>query len=184
MADSSTIYTIGHSDRSLKNLIALLALHKIAVLVDIRVQPYSRRFPHFNQEVLRQAVNQADIDYHWAGRQLGGERELTKSSRHMALKESSMQAFAEYMDSPQFQQAIMQLTNLSQRSPIALMCAEKLPAQCHRSLIADYLVLKDVDVQHIIDNETVQTHQLNELARTESAALIYDRNTTTRLDLH
>lgn len=88
------------------------------------------------------------------------------------------------MESTQFQQAIVQMINLSGRAPLAIMCAEKLPKHCHRSLIADYLVLLNVKVKHIVYSNRLDIHQLSGLARTESATLIYDRNITTKLDLH
>ena len=184
MTNKTTIFTIGHSNRSAEELLRLVLLHGIKILVGIRAQPHSRRFPHFNQEILRDSINKADIEYHWAGRQLGGKREFTNSGRHQALIDSFQQGFAEYMEIAQFQQAIVQLISLSDRAPLAIMCAEKLPKHCHRSLIADYLVLQNVTVKHIVNSQTLITHELNRLARTESATLIYDRNTTTKLDLH
>ena len=90
-----------------------------------------------------------------------------------------MLGFAEYMESTQFQQAVLQLVNVAARLPTAIMCAERLPSNCHRTLIADYLVLKEVLVQHLVDNKTVITHRLSEMARTDCAELIYDRNVTT-----
>jgi len=120
----------------------------------------------------------AGIDYHWAGRQLGGMRKPAKNDSHLALPSDSFRGFAEYMETPEFERAIAHLQNLAAKCPTAIMCAEKQALSCHRSLISDYLVLKKIRVEHIIDETTTLIHSLSELARTESCELVYDRNTS------
>ena len=82
------------------------------------------------------------------------------------------------METPEFERAVVHLQNLASKSPTAIMCAEKQALSCHRSLISDYLMLKNIMVEHIIDGTTSFIHNLSELARTETAELIYDRNTS------
>ncbi|MCI0506702.1 MAG: DUF488 domain-containing protein [Gammaproteobacteria bacterium] len=171
-----TVYTIGHSNRSMDEFLTLLQQNAIRILVDVRAHPYSKRFPHFSQESLRQAVNANGIDYHWAGRQLGGMREASNPSSHPALAETGLRGFAEYMETAPFERAIAKLINLTASARTVIMCAEKLYEHCHRSLISDYLTLKNIPVVHIIDSDHLLEHQMSRLARTESGKLVYDRN--------
>ena len=182
--DSLTIYTIGHSDRTLDDFLQLLVANNIKILVDVRSYPYSTRFPHFSQDALREAVYARQIEYHWAGRQLGGKRKLNNPESHPALTINSLSGFAEYMETDQFERVITQLVNLASKSKTAILCAEKLPSHCHRALISDYLLMKNLNVIHIIDNNTCEEHQLSPLVRTESTRLVYDRSVTSALKLH
>lgn len=182
--ETHTIYTIGHSNRSLEELLALLQQNAIQIVVDIRATPYSGRFPHFSQDNLRTAMNDNDIVYHWAGRQLGGQREAANPLSHPALQEDGLRGFAEYMETTQFERAIAQLINLAGTAKTAIMCAEKCMEHCHRALISDYLTLKNIRVVHIITSNQIVEHQMSPLTRTESARLIYDRNMNSQLDLH
>ena len=178
MQSSKKIYTIGHSDRSIDIFFGLLKKYGIGILVDIRAYPYSSRFPHFSEQGLREQINKAGIDYHWAGKQLGGMRKPINTDSHPALPSESFRGFAEYMETGEFQRAVGQLQNLSGKSPTVIMCAEKVASNCHRSLISDYLTIHQMEVEHILDETTSVIHSLSELARTESSELIYDRNTS------
>lgn len=170
------IYTIGHSDRDADEFLSLLNKHGIGILIDIRAYPHSSRFPYFSQDVLRKHINNAGIDYHWAGKQLGGMRKPEVPDSHPALSSASFRGFAEHMNTEEFQKAIVHLKNLAAKSPTAIMCAEKQAGNCHRSLISDYLTFKNIQVEHIIDETTTIIHSLSDLARSESSMLIYDRN--------
>jgi uncharacterized protein (DUF488 family) len=179
-----TVYTVGHSNRLLPEFITLLQQNTIQTLVDIRTNPYSGRFPHFSQEVFHETMDDNGIVYHWAGRQLGGQRESTNPISHPALRDDSRRGFAEYMETPQFERAIAQLINLASTAKTAIMCAEKHAEYCHRTLISDYLTLKNIRVVHIIDNNQSIEHEMSRSARTESARLIYDRYVNSQLDFH
>jgi len=178
MKTTSKIYTIGHSDRSIEVFLSLLQKYGINILVDLRAYPYSSRFPYFSQNSLREQVTTARIKYHWAGKQLGGMRKPVNPDSHPALSSESFRGFAEYMETLDFQRAALQLKNLASQSPTVIMCAEKQPFGCHRSLISDYLIVKNVSVEHIIDETSTVIHSLNEFARTNSSSLVYDRNTS------
>ena len=169
------LFTIGHSNRTIDELLGLLCQHGIEVLVDVRSHPYSRHNTQFNQEELREELQQENLSYHWAGRYLGGLRSHADESVHVALAEGQ-RAFADYMLTDAFVQGIAQLLDLAMRNTCIIMCAEKNPAQCHRGLIADYLSLKGVEVLHLIDQGNIKPHQLHPNARVESASLIYDRD--------
>jgi uncharacterized protein (DUF488 family) len=174
-------YTVGHSNRSTEELIRLLTAAGIKTLADIRRHPGSQRFPQFDAETLRGALEAAGIIYHLAGHHLGGRRETRPESPHTALQDTAMRSYADHMDTDMFQRAVTQLENMAQRDNTAVMCAEKLPEQCHRSLLSDYLVLRGVRVIHLVDEEIHQEHVLNMLARCESARLVYDRHQQTDL---
>ena len=176
------VFTVGHSDRDETEFVRLLTENEIATLVDIRVFPGSRRYPQFNKEALRALLEQADIVYHWAGKQLGGKRPVHPDSPHVALTESGLRGFADYMASDDFQRAVAQLTNLASKARTAIMCAERLPEHCHRSLIADYLILQGCQVIHLIDVDERREHLLRAEARRESAVPIYDRFSSGELD--
>ncbi|MBE9516388.1 MAG: DUF488 domain-containing protein [Proteobacteria bacterium] len=170
----TSIYTIGHSDRSQTELVDLLKQNGVATLVDIRSNPHSKKHPHFDDEVLRNALTKENIVYHWAGRQLGGLRQGSDNSIHSAIA-PGLRHFADYMATSDFERAASQLQNLAAKGVIAMLCAEKTPDLCHRSLIADHLLLNGMDVAHIIDDKEVISHCLRPEARRESATLVYDQ---------
>lgn len=179
-----TLWSVGHSNRTAAELIALLRAAGIATLVDVRAQPASARHPQFAMEALRAALGKEGIVYHWAGRQLGGFRRPKPDSPHLALESEGFRGFADHMETEAFRRGVSQLVNLGMKSPTAFMCAEKLPGSCHRSLIADYLTLQGVAVVHLIDAAETREHRLNPLARTESGTLVYDRQAARPLPLH
>lgn len=177
-----TLYTAGHGNRRLEELIALLKEAGVDTLVDVRAQPRSRRNPQFNEETLRAACEDAGMIYHWAGRQLGGLRDARPDSPHIALDENR-RGFADHMDTDAFKKGAVQLQNLAAKGVGVILCAESDPAHCHRALIADYLVLQGVCVLHLIAPGDIREHALSPQARRESAALIYDRQASGRLPL-
>lgn len=177
-----TLYTVGHGNRKIEELIALLKEAGVDTLVDVRAQPRSRHNPQFNDDALRLACEQAAIVYHWAGRQLGGMRVPRPDSPHLAL-DDDRRGFADHMDTDAFQKGAFQLQHLAARGVCAMLCAERDPAQCHRSLIADYLTLQGVRVMHLIDPGQAREHALSPEVRRESAALVYDRQVSAQLGL-
>ena len=184
--NADRIYTVGHSSRQSTELMALLNANGIQALVDVRAHPYSRRFPQFNMPSLRQLLEAAGIQYHWAGRQLGGLRTVDPGSPHTALRDG-LRGYADFMEDQHFERAIDQLMHIGARSRTAVMCAERDPEQCHRSLIADLLVtLRHVEVIHIVTLDQVYPHRLRAEVNQEQLArgrLVYDRNTHGSLDL-
>jgi len=171
-----TLFTIGHSNRSLEEFLDLLDETGVNSLVDARAHPHSKRYPHFGEDSLRQSMEQAGKIYHWAGRQLGENRQLVTDSPHIALKDAGLRAYADYMGSENFQVAAVQLINMASHERIAVMSTERSPENCHRSLIADYLVLQGVSVMHLITEVEAKEHYLSGFARRESSELIYDRS--------
>lgn len=177
-----TLYAIGHGNRKIEELITLLKEAGVDTLVDVRAQPRSRHNPQFNDDALRLACENAGIVYHWAGRQLGGMRATRPDSPHRALEEG-LRGFADHMDTDVFQKGASQLQQLAARGVCAMLCAERDPAHCHRSLIADYLTLQGARVVHLIAPGETREHVLSPALRRESAALVYDRQVSGRLGL-
>jgi uncharacterized protein (DUF488 family) len=177
-----TLYTAGHSDRRVEELMCMLGEAGVTTLVDVRAQPHSARHPQFNEDALRDSCSTANIIYHWAGRHLGGKRPPRPGSPHVTLDEGR-RGFADYMQTEVFQKAAAQLASMSGRAPTAMLCAEREPEHCHRALIADYLLLQGLRIVHLVAPGEQREHLLSPAARRESAALIYDRHTTGALAL-
>jgi len=170
-----TLYTIGHGLRETEAFLDLLVAEEILALIDVRTNPVSQEVGHFNEPQLRVDLDTMGIAYHWAGKPLGGLRQGRDDSPNYALRNRYLRAYADYMMSTAFAQAAMQLVNLARRGRTVIMGIEVSPERCHRSLIADYLVLQGITVLHIIDAGEIEEHYLRPEARKESAALIYDR---------
>lgn len=178
------IYTVGHSNRETVELIGLLRAAGITGIVDVRRWPHSRRFPRFSHDRLRDALSEAEVTYDWAGEALGGGRAPRTPTAHPALKEDAMRGYADHMRDPGFARGAQGLIARCSRERVALMCAERLPGHCHRSLIADYLWVHGVRVVHLIGPGETREHALSPVARIGAGGeLIYDRNATGELDL-
>ncbi len=178
------LYTLGHSNREPEAFAQLLIDRGIVHLLDIRSFPQSRRFPHFNAGNLRELVESLGITYHLTGRQFGGRRENRIDSPHTALEEG-LRGFADYMATEEFAKAVDQLVRLAGRQgPLAIMCAERLPENCHRRLLADYLHLKGVEVRHLVDSARAWPHALSPELREVRGQLIYDRHANVELEFH
>ncbi len=167
------IYTIGHSTRTLDELIEALQAHGIKTLVDIRMFPASRRLPHFNRESLEQALPAAGINYIWE-KDLGGRRKKQAGeSPNIALRNDSFRNYADYMLTAQFQKAAAEVVGLAEKAPTAIMCAERVYFHCHRMLVSDYLVAHGHEVEHIDGTGPTRPHKLMPEARMIDGQLIY-----------
>ena len=168
-----TLYTIGHSTRSVTELIEALQTHSIQTLVDIRAFPMSRRMPHFNRESLEQSLSAAGIRYVWM-KSLGGHRKkIRDDSPNIALRNDSFRNYADYMLTPKFQSATEQLLQSAAQSRTAYMCAERLYFQCHRMLVSDWLVAHGHEVLHIDGTGPVKPHKLMAEARVIDGEMVY-----------
>ena len=144
-----TLYTVGHSTRSLEELVADLKAHGIETLVDIRAFPMSRRLPHFNRESLESEFSKRGIHYVWM-KALGGYRKSTrKDSPHITLRNASFRNYADYTLTPAFEQAMGELLRIAEQSRTAYMCAERVYFHCHRMIVSDWLVAHGHEVLHI-----------------------------------
>jgi len=169
----ATLYSIGHSTRSLDELLAALKAHQIQTLVDIRAFPMSRRLPQFNRDSLTQTLPAAGIRYVWM-KALGGYRKkVLEESPHIALRNKSFRNYADYMLTPEFEQAISELVVLAENARTAYMCAERVYFRCHRMLVSDWLVAHGHEVLHIDATGPVRPHKLTVEARMIEGRLIY-----------
>jgi len=169
----ATLFTIGHSTRSLDELIDALQAHSIETLVDIRSFPMSRRLPHFNRGSLERALPAAGIKYLWM-KELGGLRKKSlEDSPNIALRNESFRNYADYMLTPEFERAIADLIKLGEQFRTAYMCAESVYFRCHRMLVSDWLVAHGHEVLHIDDEKPAKPHQLMAEARLVDGQVIY-----------
>lgn len=156
----TAIYTIGHSTRGAQEFCDLLVEHAVERLVDVRQYPASRRYPHFAAEALAASLSAAGIEYaHY--KQLGGRRRPAAESRNHYWQNASFRAYADYMATDEFQQALDELIGHAEHTAQAIMCAEAVPWRCHRWLISDALCARGISVVHILGTGQVKPHVLN-----------------------
>lgn len=180
----STLYSVGHGTRTAEAFVSLLGSFAIQHLVDIRSHPGSRRYPHFDQEPLRESVGQAGISYTWFSALGGLRREgLGSNSPHRALTSPGFRNYADHMDSTAFTAAVKQLLRLAGVGLTCFMCAETTPQRCHRLLLSDYLFVQRVQVIHILGIGKSTPHYLSPWATVRQRRLIYDVPCSRQLEL-
>ena len=170
------IYTIGHSTRTLDELVMLLRHHGVTRLADIRRFPGSRRYPHFSRESLERSLPEHGIAYeHFEA--LGGRRKPLQDSPNGAWESEQFRGYADHMATPEFRNAVNQLLHppptANRQPPTAVMCAEAVPWRCHRNLLSDDLLRRGIEVIHILGYGKAERHTLTEMARIEGDRVIY-----------
>jgi uncharacterized protein (DUF488 family) len=169
------LYTIGHSNQLMDQFLALLALHQIEALADVRRFPGSRKFPQFNQASLSEALQGAGIEYHWF-EALGGRRQKRQTeSPNLGLENESFRNYADYMMTQEFQQGIDKLLEIADRQRTTIMCAEAVFWRCHRRLVSDFLLIQGVAVQHIMPTGELRPHELTAGAVMEGGKVTYPK---------
>ncbi len=166
------IYSIGHSTRTLEELIELLQLYEIKILADVRSQPGSKRFPHFNKENLELKLPEAGIAYTHI-KELGGRRKLNPVSYNIVWKNKSFRAYADYMETNSFKDGTEKLIALACSNTTAFMCSEAVWWKCHRSMISDYLKMKGWKVIHILSKNNIEEHPYTRQAKIDHGNLFY-----------
>ena len=166
------LWTIGHSTRPIQEFLRLLARHGVRQLVDVRAIPFSRRNPQFNQDVLSNSLATAGLVYRHIGA-LGGRKKSRSDSKNVGWRNASFRGYADYMQTPDFQQGLQELIDVAQRAPTAIMCAEAVPWRCHRSLIADALIVRSWTVLQILGDQKPKAHELPAWAMVKNGELIY-----------
>jgi uncharacterized protein (DUF488 family) len=167
------VFTIGHSTRPIDEFLKILSTYQIVTLTDVRSFPRSLTNPQFNRDVIGLELSKRGIQYAWLEK-LGGRRKgLGKSSKNTCWKNRSFRNYADYMETSTFHEGIEELVQLGERGTVALMCAESLYWKCHRSMIADFLQSKGIEVTHIFDLKHVQRHQYTGCARIVDGQLTY-----------
>jgi uncharacterized protein (DUF488 family) len=166
------VMTIGHSTRTLDEFIGLLRAHGPTCVVDVRTVPRSRHNPQFNKTPLPRSLKKAGLGYvHLPG--LGGLRHAKSNSLNVGWRNASFRGYADYMQTPEFGQSLDELVQLASREQIALMCAEAVPWRCHRSLIADALLVRGIRVEDIMSPTRRQIHALTSFAKVRGDTITY-----------
>jgi uncharacterized protein (DUF488 family) len=166
------VLAIGHSTRSQAELVDLLVASGVRILADVRTIPRSRRNPQFAADRLAPALEAAGVRYAHLP-QLGGLRRAHKDSPNGAWRNASFRGYADHMTSAEFEEGLVALRALAHDGPVALMCAEAVPWRCHRSLVADALHARGVEVQHIVGRGRTRPHRLTPFAVVEGRRVTY-----------
>jgi uncharacterized protein (DUF488 family) len=169
-----TIYTIGHSNHPLEKFIAMLTAHGIGLIADVRTIPKSRHNPQYNSDALAASLREHSIEYRHLPA-LGGLRHPKKDSINTAWENDSFRGFADYVQTEGFEAGLSELLAIGREQRTAVMCAEALPWRCHRSLIADALLVHGITVMHIMNKTSVKGHTLTPWAKVQGMAITYPR---------
>ena len=173
MKTSSTlIFTVGHSTRSLEELVEILRAHGVKRLVDVRTIPRSRHNPQFNRESLSKALHNRRLSYRHM-KALGGLRHARADSINTGWRNASFRGFADYMQTPACEEAVEKLIELAEQKPTAIMCAEAVPWRCHRSLIADALTVRGYEVRDLMSATNAKRHTLMPMAKVHGRQVTY-----------
>lgn len=166
------IWTIGHSTHPIDEFIDILGAYEIHQLVDVRTVPGSRFNPQFAKEALDESIPAAGIAYVHMPK-LGGLRKKSKDSVNTGWRNLSFRNYADYMQTEDFVSALEELIGVAKRKRTAIMCAEAVPWRCHRSLIADALLVRGVEVVDIMTQTSSQPHKITPFARVDGLSITY-----------
>lgn len=166
------VLTVGHSTRPIDEFVRLLVAHGVKRLVDIRTVPRSRHNPQFNKDSLPGALKHMGIAYRHMP-SLGGLRHARRDSLNLGWRNAGFRGFADYMQTPDFDKALKKLIAMAEDERLAIMCAEAVPWRCHRSLIADALVVRGLRVEEISSLKRAQSHRLNPFAHVFGTEVTY-----------
>jgi uncharacterized protein (DUF488 family) len=177
-----TLWTIGHSTRTIDDFVALLSESAIQSLADVRMFPGSRRYPQFNKESFSKSLASANIHYeHFP--ELGGRRKARPDSPNTAWRNEAFRGYADYMMTADFARGVQRLLDMAKQNRTAIMCAEVLWWQCHRSLIADYLKAGSHKIIHILGSGKTQEHPFTSAALLIDGKLSYEKNANPELPI-
>lgn len=169
---SPIVLTIGHSTRTLEAFLVLLQAHGATRVVDVRTIPRSRHTPQFNKASLPHSLKKSGLRYvHLPG--LGGLRHARRDSVNIGWRNASFRGYADYMQTPEFEQSLEELIQLASQERIVLMCAEAVPWRCHRSLIGDALLVRGIRTEDIMSASRRQVHTLTPFAQVRGDTITY-----------
>jgi uncharacterized protein (DUF488 family) len=166
------ILTIGHSTRTIEDFTDLLRAYGVQLIVDIRTIPRSGHNPQFNEDILAASLKESGIEYVRL-KELGGLRRPRKDSQNLGWRNASFRGFADYMQTPDFEAGINELIRLARDRAVAIMCAEALPWRCHRTLVADALLVRGIKVEHIMTLKKLTEHSMTKFARVDGRQITY-----------
>lgn len=166
------IYTIGHSTHSITQFIEMLHSFAIKTLADIRRFPGSNKYPQFNKDNLEEALKQNGICYIHL-EDLGGRRKVQANSKNNKWRNDSFRGYADYMETPAFENAVTKLEIIAMKQTTAYMCSEAVWWRCHRSMVSDYLKAKGWKVMHIMAVGKAEEHPYTSPARVVDDRVCY-----------
>jgi uncharacterized protein (DUF488 family) len=167
------VLAVGHSNRSAEELLDWLVAAGVATLADVRTIPRSRANPQFEGPTLARTLERAGIRYVHLPR-LGGLRRARRGSEENAgWRNASFRGYADHMQTPEFEEGLVELRALAREGPVAVMCAEAVPWRCHRSLLADALLARGVVVEHLVGRGRTRPHRLTPFARIDGRRVTY-----------
>ncbi len=170
---NKTIWTIGHSTRTIDEFIGMLKSFQITLVADIRRFPGSRKYPHFNQEALQSSLGENNIEYlHFEA--LGGRRKVRPDSVNTAWRNASFQGYADYMETPVFKDAMGELEAVALKQRTVYMCSEAVWWRCHRSMVSDILKFRGWKVNHIMGVGKETEHPYTGPAKVKGNQLTYE----------
>jgi uncharacterized protein (DUF488 family) len=167
-----TLHTVGHSTRSLLDLLSVLRHYDVDLLVDIRGIPRSRHTPQFNSEELEADLPRYGLGYLHLP-ELGGRRSSHADSPNTGWRNKSFRGYADHMQTGTFRAGVDELLRLTERWHPAIMCAEAVPWRCHRSLVGDALLVRGVRVVDIFDVDKAREHTLTSFAKVDGDQIVY-----------
>lgn len=174
VSENKTVWTIGHSTRTLEELVQMLQSFKIELVADIRSYPGSRRYPHFNKEALAISLPENHIQYIHI-KALGGRRKVSPDSKNTAWRHPAFRGYADYMETSEFKKGISELEALALKQRTAYMCSEAVWWRCHRSMVSDYLKVNGWTVMHIMGISKEEEHPYTAPARIINGELSYEK---------
>lgn len=166
------IFTIGHSTRPIEEFISLLQARGITQLIDIRTVPRSRHNPQYEQTSLQQSLQAVGIEYQYM-KELGGLRPKISNSRNEGWRNQSFRNYADYMQTSEFTAGVDDLVRRGSQAPTAIMCAEAVPWRCHRSLVGDALLVRNIEVLDIMSQTNTTPHTLTSFAVVDGLTVTY-----------
>jgi uncharacterized protein (DUF488 family) len=166
------VMTIGHSTRPVAEFIRLIKAHDVKRLVDVRTMPRSRHNPQFNRDKLAAALHSARLHYRYMPG-LGGFRHARADSLNRGWRNASFRGYADYMQTSEFKKNLEALIELAMQEQVVVMCAEAVPWRCHRSLIADALLVRDIQVREITSATSTRIHMLTPWGRVIETQVTY-----------
>jgi uncharacterized protein (DUF488 family) len=170
--EKQIVCTIGHSTRPIEEFIGLLKENEVACVLDIRTVPRSRHNPQYNRDALPESLAAVGIGYRHIA-ELGGLRHARPDSPNGGWRNASFRGYADYMQTPEFVENVEAVAALSQTERVVLMCAESVPWRCHRSMVADALVVRGVPVEHIMGPHKRKPHTLTPFAHVDGTQISY-----------
>jgi uncharacterized protein (DUF488 family) len=179
MALPLPILTIGHSTRSIDEFIRLLTAHGVDRVIDIRTIPRSRHNPQFSRDMLSPALRLVGMRYtHLPG--LGGLRHPRRDSVNSGWRNAGFRGYADYMQTAPFRRSLDRCIDLARDAHVVLMCAEAVPWRCHRSLVADALIVRGIAVSEITSAVRARPHSLTPWAEVNGIQITYPDSTAAR----